>query len=204
MQKLALRGNLSGLITTFTKIWEGNYRTTTAALTKSTSRFTLQTDLKNPGPAAGLACGAIWTVSKGIHDGEIVLCPDVMGAYRVAEVVGDYYYADGQILPHRRPVKWLDVVIQRSEMSEALRNSTGSIGTHCMITKYTEELVGLIGQVNPPNTITNDETIEDPAIAAPLQALHQRSSSPLHPEASLRFAPEYAAFVSWSPEVLIA
>ena len=32
---------------------------------------------------AGLACGAIWTVSKGMDQGDIVLCPDGAGQYRV-------------------------------------------------------------------------------------------------------------------------
>src|SRR5438552_713567 len=53
---------------------------------------------------AGLACGALWTVSKGIQKGDIVLCPDGTGSYRVGEVLGDYYYASGQILPQRRRV----------------------------------------------------------------------------------------------------
>ena len=55
---------------------------------------------------AGLACGYLWTVSKGIKKGDIVLCPDGTGHYRVGEVIGDYYYAPGEILPHRRPVSW--------------------------------------------------------------------------------------------------
>jgi restriction system protein len=33
--------------------------------------------------AAGLTCGALWTVSKGINRGDIVLCPDGMGSYYV-------------------------------------------------------------------------------------------------------------------------
>src|SRR5437667_6238703 len=56
--------------------------------------------------AAGLACGFTWTVAKGIRKGDIVLCPDGMGVYRVGEVVGDYQYAPGQPLPHRRSVQW--------------------------------------------------------------------------------------------------
>ena len=33
--------------------------------------------------SAGLACGALWTVAKGINQGDIVLCPDGTGTYRV-------------------------------------------------------------------------------------------------------------------------
>ena len=78
---------------------------------------------------AGLACGALWTVSKGIQKGDIVLCPDGTGKYRVGEVSGGYYYEPGKVLFHRRPVTWLNVMIGRAAMSETLRNSTGSIGT---------------------------------------------------------------------------
>ena len=33
--------------------------------------------------AAGLACAAIWTVSKGMLQGDIVLCPDGAGQYGI-------------------------------------------------------------------------------------------------------------------------
>src|SRR5258708_39623673 len=50
---------------------------------------------------AGLACGALWTVSKGIKKDDIVLCPDGSGKYRVGEVTGDYTYEPVKILfPH--------------------------------------------------------------------------------------------------------
>jgi restriction system protein len=77
--------------------------------------------------AAGLACGLLWTVAKGIKTGDIVLCPDGTGRYRVGEVSGDYTFTPGCILPHRRPVKWLSQVIDRADMSEELRNSAGSV-----------------------------------------------------------------------------
>ena len=79
--------------------------------------------------AAGLACGMLWTVSKGINKGDMILCPDGSGTYRVGEVTGDYYYHQGETLPHRRQVHWLHEGIDRNAMSEVLRNSTGSIGT---------------------------------------------------------------------------
>ena len=116
--------------------------------------------------AAGLACGFLWTVSKGIHIGDIVLCPDGSGRYRVGEVTGDYYYAPGEILPHRRPVRWSEQVIDRAEMSQALRNSAGSIGTVSDITKYAEEIERLLAGHTPDVLIARDETVEDPAVFA--------------------------------------
>src|SRR3954451_10777956 len=49
--------------------------------------------------AAGLACGSVWTVSKGIETGDVVLCPDGTGHYRVGEVTGEYFYKPGGVLP---------------------------------------------------------------------------------------------------------
>ncbi len=113
--------------------------------------------------SAGLACGALWVVSKGIQQGDVVLCPDGTGKYRVGEVNGGYYYEAEKILPHRRPVTWMNVTIDRTEMSEALRNATGSIGTSANITKHGDELVKLIGGVSAPTLISTDATVEDPS-----------------------------------------
>lgn len=110
---------------------------------------------------AGLACGALWTVSKGIQKGDMVLCPDGTGKYRVGEVSGGYYYEPGKILFHRRPVIWLNVTIDRAAMSEALRNSTGSIGTASNITKHAGEIEKLLGGVSAPKLISTDATVED-------------------------------------------
>jgi len=115
---------------------------------------------------AGLACGALWTVSKGILKGDIVLCPDGTGAYYVGEVTGDYYYASGLNSPHCRTVKWLTQTLQRSDMSEALRNSTGSIGTVSTITKYAAEIEMLLGANVASTLLPGDSTVEDPVAFA--------------------------------------
>ena len=115
---------------------------------------------------AGLACGALWTVSKGIQRGDLVFCPDGTGHYHVGEVTGDYRYEPGKILFHRRPVTWLPVTIDRTAMSESLRHSTGSIGTACTIANHAEELEKLVGGVTAPRLISTDETVEDPAAFA--------------------------------------
>ena len=112
---------------------------------------------------AGLACGAMWTVSKGIQKGDVVLCPDGTGKYRVGEVSGDYYYEPAKILFHRRPVVWLNVTIDRAAMSEALRNSTGSVGTSSEITQHHPELEKLLGGASAPKLISTDASVEDPS-----------------------------------------
>ncbi len=111
---------------------------------------------------AGLACGALWTLSKGITKGDIVLCPDGTGTYFVGEVIGDYFYAPGEPSPHRRPVKWFQQTIQRADMSEALRNSTGSIGTVSTITQYAVEIEKLLGVTVSVTSLTGDSSVEDP------------------------------------------
>lgn len=116
--------------------------------------------------AAGLACGMLWTVCKGIKRGDFVLCPDGSGSYRVEEITGNYEYASGQVLPHRRAVRWLNQGLDRSEMTDALRNSSGSTGTVCEISAYQEEIEQLLGSHEPPVLLTTDETIENPVAFA--------------------------------------
>jgi len=116
--------------------------------------------------SAGLACGALWTVSKGINQGDLVLCPDGTGRYRVGEVSGAYRYEPGKILFHRRPVRWFDVAIERSAMSQELRRSSGSIGTVANISQYAEEIDAMLGGATAPKLIATDETVEDPAAFA--------------------------------------
>ena len=111
--------------------------------------------------AAGLACGALWTIAKGINKGEIVLCPNGSRGYYVGEVVDNYNYVQGGVLPHRRSVKWYPITIERTAMSEALQNSTGAIGTVSDISKYAAEIENLIGGNKPATIISTDETIED-------------------------------------------
>ncbi len=116
--------------------------------------------------AAGLSCGFLWTVCKGIVRGDIVLCPDGTGRYRVGEVTGDYFYVPGGPLPHRRPVHWLSQTIDRVDMSESLRNSTGALGAVSNISGYREEIEKLIGGLQTSTLISTDGTVEDPSAFA--------------------------------------
>ena len=123
----------------------------------------------NPGKskvAAGLACGMLWTICKGIRKGDIVLCPDGQGNYYVGEVDSDYFYKPNEILFHRRSVKWYPVIIERNAMSQELKGSTGSIGTTSEITSYADEIERLIGGHKPPTLISTDSTVEDPSVFA--------------------------------------
>ena len=116
--------------------------------------------------AAGLACGCLWSIGKGIKKDDIVLCPDGSGSYHVGEVSSDYVYQPGGVLPHRRSVIWLPKTLDRSSMSEALRRSTGSAGTVSNISVYHEEIDKLLGGVQAPKLVSTDETVEDPVAFA--------------------------------------
>ncbi len=116
--------------------------------------------------SAGLACGMLHTITKGISIGDIVLCPDGIGNYFIGEVTGDYYFYGGEILPHRRTVNWLQNKIARDDMTEELKNSSGSIGTVSNISKYAEQIERLISGNRPLTIISSDTTIEDPSVFA--------------------------------------
>ena len=116
--------------------------------------------------AAGLACGLLWTVCKGIKKGDVVICPDGQGSYYVGEVITDYGYQPGTDLPHRRRIKWFPVFIERSAMSQDLKNSTRFAGTSANISQYAEEIEKLIGNSQPPTIVSNDPTVEDPSVFA--------------------------------------
>lgn len=116
--------------------------------------------------SAGLACGMLWTICKGIKNGDIILSPNGKGSYFVGEVVSDYYYIESEILPHRRKMNWFSVQIERSAMSEALRNSTGSVGTISNVTQYADEIQELIGVIDQHSKVAVDSQIEDATVFA--------------------------------------
>jgi restriction system protein len=116
--------------------------------------------------SAGLACGALWTVAKGLKRGDIIISPDGMGKYHIAEVLDEYSYHPGNILPHRRTVRWFEQTIERADMTDSLKSSTGSIGTVSDITNYSAELEQLIGGTKQPVIVSTDETVEDPTVFA--------------------------------------
>jgi len=116
--------------------------------------------------AAGLACGMLWTLCKGITNGDIVICPDGQGNYYVGEVTAEYNYQPQTNLPHRRNVRWYPVLIERSVMTQELKNSTGATGTVANISQYANEIECLIGNNKPPVLLSTDSTIEDPSVFA--------------------------------------
>lgn len=111
--------------------------------------------------AAGLACATIWTICKGIEVGDVVLSPNGHGSFLVGEVVSDYQYVPNDPIPHRRSVNWFPTTIKRSELSEALRNSTNSQGTSIQITKHAEEIESYLRSYRTTTPKVVIEDVED-------------------------------------------
>lgn len=113
--------------------------------------------------AAGLACGFLWTIVKGLRIGDVVLCPSGEGYYYVGIIDSEYYYVPNDVLPHRRKVVWMDKVIDRKNMSKELRNSSGSIGTCSDVTKYAAEIEALLNNAPAPPQKTEPVKLSEPA-----------------------------------------
>jgi restriction system protein len=112
--------------------------------------------------SAGLACGMTWQVCRGLQIGDVVLAPTGDRTFYVGDITGPYRFVKGDNLPHQRPVKWRDTVIQLDDMSEQLRRSVGSIGTTCMLDGHTDELEQLVSGSDIKVMATGDgDTIEN-------------------------------------------
>ena len=116
--------------------------------------------------AAGLACGMLHTICKGIQLGDLVICPDGNGQFYVGEIASDYFYISGEPLPHRRKVNWFHQPLSKEAFSQPLKNSVGSIATVCNISKYADELEGLLDGKQPSALFHTDELVEDPNVFA--------------------------------------
>jgi restriction system protein len=115
--------------------------------------------------AAALACGAVWTVAKGMLRGDIVLSPGADGLYRFGEIETDYFYAPGQPLLHRRGVGWLDFETPPSEMSQELRLSIGGPNAVGAVTHHQAEIEQLLAP-GPRVVVAGGPYVEDPVAFA--------------------------------------
>lgn len=116
---------------------------------------------------ASYKCGILWRVVKGIKNGDIVLCPDGESEhYRVGEVCGDYIYKPGEDIPHRRPVRWKDQIIDRTDMSDALKSTIGAPVSISDISIHHEEIETLIDCFCVPIVSMSDEMEENTAFFA--------------------------------------
>jgi restriction system protein len=111
---------------------------------------------------AGLACGMTWTVSKGLEIGDFVLSTTADSSYfQIGKVTGKYFYAKGQVQPHRRPVEWQEALIAKSELSEELLKSI-SAGTVQDFTRFADELTRFTDESDGIRVSVNQEDVENP------------------------------------------
>lgn len=111
--------------------------------------------------AAGLASGMTWTVATFINEGDLVLVPTGSSKYKVARVTGPYFYAAGEALPHRRPVEWLEIELDRESFSDDLKRPTKSAGTVVTLGEN-PELEALIGGLPDPEIVVTVSDVESP------------------------------------------
>ena len=121
----------------------------------------LEKNPKKSKRAASQACGVLWKILRDINIGDVVICPDGKGNYFVGEIVSDYDFKRDQPHPHRREVSWYKTTIPRSEMSQSLKNSSGSISAMCSVTKHSDELESLLAGTRPQMITVSDEMVDD-------------------------------------------
>ena len=110
---------------------------------------------------AGLNCGVIWTLAKGLPIDSIVLCPDEEGNFFACKIISDYQYSKNEP-HHRRQVEWLTPPILKSEISQRLKNSLQAQNTLIDISKHSEEIESFIFE-NSKKITTSDPTIIEPS-----------------------------------------
>jgi restriction system protein len=102
--------------------------------------------------AAAQACSALYKLGSRMQLNDVVLCANKDRSYRVGLVTGPYRYDSKSVLPHQRPVKWVDE-IRRDDMSEALRNTTGSTLTLIDVSSYFSEISQLLTEYSLSDSV---------------------------------------------------
>lgn len=115
---------------------------------------------------AGLGCGSLWTLSKGIKIGDIVISPNGKSEYLIGEITSDYEFHQGSILPHRRRIHWFDDLIDRAQLSTSLKNALSIPITATNLERHREAISQLVAGFTRDPIKATDETIEDPYIFA--------------------------------------
>ena len=116
--------------------------------------------------AAGLSCAAVWTLGRGIRQGDLLMTPTPDGRFRFGKVTGEYYFDAENVLPHRRRVEWLDEFAEKEDLSEGLYRSIRGPLSLVQITKYSDEIEALVEGVPAPSITSSDPDIEDPSVFA--------------------------------------
>jgi restriction system protein len=116
--------------------------------------------------SAALNGGAVWRIGRDIPTGTTVLTPSGKDHYRVGTITGEYLHVAGEILPHRRPVKWRDRLLERSTMTPPLQNALRSAQAVVSLEPFASELERLLEGVPSPHVQQGEASVENPAMFA--------------------------------------
>ncbi len=114
----------------------------------------------NPGMskvAVELALKALWSYSKEIQIGDIVVCPNGRGVLHFGKVISNYFYHPDGILTHRRAVEWFPATIKLNKTSKEFRVSWNLKSPSMVITQHAEEIEKYIREYVPPTMKPNSE-----------------------------------------------
>ena len=112
--------------------------------------------------SAGLACGAIWSLGRGMQDGATVLTPVGNGVYAYGSVTGDYFYVDGDVLPHRRKITWAAQRLDIKQFSDELRRVLNLPLSIIDLSEYSDEIRNLTSG----KLVSRDPEIQNPTAFA--------------------------------------
>jgi restriction system protein len=116
--------------------------------------------------SAGLACGQTWTMCFGLKRNDLIVSPNGQGQYQVGRINGDYFYQVSGPLPHRRPIDWITGLIDKSELSDALRRSLATQGTVTRLEEHGAEIEALLGSSSRPEFTLSSTDVENPSAFA--------------------------------------
>ena len=140
----------------------GQFGTEWQTFNKKWRPWLMERNSELSGVAAGLGCGQTWQVGGGFKVGDFILCPDEDKNFRIAEVTGPYQYVPESGLPHRRPVRWLDLTISRDALSEELWRTVRVPSTVVDLGDYYDEITLLMaGKSIRPVISVDDTEVED-------------------------------------------
>jgi restriction system protein len=106
--------------------------------TRTKQLFTDNLENKTP-VSIGLSQGVVYGFVHEMKTGDIVIVQNGNRTYFVGEITSNYIYEPRMELPHTRQVKWLGS-FPRDDMSDALKNSTGSLNCLVRLGAYGDEL----------------------------------------------------------------
>ncbi len=161
-----LKENFAGLDYSLPLDLTGNFQSTWREFNEVYIPIWLENHPGKGKVAAGLSCGALWTFCYEMQKGDYILSPDENVNFHIGQIDGDYFYQEGEVIPHRRPIKWLEKTFDRSLFSEEFLRSVRGPLSNVDVDKFSDEIERVIGGEKPLAISSNRPEIEDPIVFA--------------------------------------